>query len=408
MPDSTPFTVHVSDDELARMRRKIEDYALPEREIVPNSRDCWDYGVSLDWAKGLRDAWLNEFDWRDVEKELNRWPQFKVELEGISLHFVHQRSQRPDAIPLLLVHGWPGSFYEFYSVIDALTNPPNASDPAFHVIIPSVPGFLFSSTPQKNGWTVKDTGRLLDTLVTEVLGYASYAIQGGDWGSIIATLMSDYPRCKAVNLNMCTVPPPHSPIIMGLVWALPKWISDRIVSWTFTPDEWRQLMRTKDFAMQGAGYFAMQSTQPLTIGLALNDSPMGLLLWLGEKYHTHVDPAHKLAPRTLLTIISLYYLTHSFASSCLPYRENTALFGAPPAKITDSILGVSVFKHDILIFPRYWIEKWHKKKLVFYRQHERGGHFPALDNPDALVADVREMMGTHRALFDTKESAKTP
>ncbi|EJD49621.1 hypothetical protein AURDEDRAFT_182766 [Auricularia subglabra TFB-10046 SS5] len=392
--EPAPFNVHISDDELARLRRKLQDCELPATDIVPDAG--WNYGVSLEWVKGLRQTWLDDFNWRDVEQELNR--QFKVDIEDVNIHFVHQRSQQEDAIPLVLVHGWPGTFFEFYALIDSLVNPPDGEIP-FHVVVPSVPGFLFSSTPQKTGWTVVDTARILDTLMTNVLGYANYVVQGGDWGSLIATLMSDSSHCKAVHLNMCTVPPPHSPLLMGLVWALPTWLSSKIVSWMFTPDEWRQLLRTKDFAMQGAGYFATQSTQPLTIGLALNDSPIGLLIWIGEKYHTHVDPAHQLSDKSLLTIISLYYFTQSFASSCLPYRENTALFGAPPAKIGDCVLGVSVFDHDILILPRYWIERWHRGKLVFYRKHERGGHFPALDNPLALVEDLREMVAGQLAVF---------
>jgi len=159
------------------------------------------------------------------------------------------------------------------------------------------------------------------------------------------------------------------------------------------------MIRTKDFALQGAGYFGMQATQPFTIGLALNDSPIGLLIWLGEKYHTHMDPAYNLPPSTLITTISIYYHTHTFASSCLPYHENSSMFAAPPARITDAILGVSVFANDILIFPGRWISKWHKHKLLFHKTHNKGGHFPALDNPDDLVADLREFLGGHAELF---------
>ena len=193
----------------------------------------------------------------------------------MNLHFVHKKSTRADAIPLLLCHGWPGTFCEFFSLVEPLTNPPNPDDPAFHVIIPSIPGFLFSSTPKRAGWTVADTACIFDILLTSVLGYSSYVCQGGDWGSIIAPIISDYPNCRLVHLNMCTVPPPNSPILLGLLWLLPNWLSSRIVSLKLSSEDWDQLMKTKKFAMQGAGYFALQSTQPFTIGLALNDSPMG-------------------------------------------------------------------------------------------------------------------------------------
>ena len=199
-PVPVPFRLAIPDSQLQRLRRKIEDYELPEKEIVPNAG--WGYGVELDWVKSLKRAWLEEYDWRKVEAEINRyflpapnlppyltsrpysWSNYKVEIEGVNLHFVHQRSSRPDAVPLLLVHGWPGSFYEFHNIIEPLTNPPEGQ-PAFHVIIPSVPGFGFSSTPQKQGWNVTDTARILNTLATEVLGYEAYAVQGGDWVGVL-------------------------------------------------------------------------------------------------------------------------------------------------------------------------------------------------------------------------------
>jgi len=297
----------------------------------------------------------------------------------------------------LIVHGWPGSFYEFHDIIDPLTNPP-ADQVAFHVIIPSVPGFAFSQAPAQRGWTAEDTARLLNKLMSDVLGYNSYAVQGGDWGALISTLLSEYPNTKAVHLNMCPVPPPYSPILMGLVYLMPHWISSRIVSWAFSPEEWAQMLRIKDFTLKSTGYFAIQATQPFTLGLALNDSPLGLLAWIGEKYHAHVDPTFNLPPSTIITTVSIYYHTQSFASSCLPYFENAKTFGKPPTRIAKAVLGVSMFKHDILILPESWVSKFHPK-LVFWRMHDKGGHFPALDNPDVLVGDLREMMATHRNVF---------
>jgi pimeloyl-ACP methyl ester carboxylesterase len=222
-----------------------------------------------------------------------------VDIDGVNLHFVHQTSPQMNAIPLIIVHGWPGTFYEFDGIIEPLINPP-AGKQAFHVIIPSVPGFGLSSTPHKKGWTVRDTARLFDKLVTDVLGYKSYAAQGGDWvgfilvlllvpsnlhrlplkGSIISTVLSEMPHCKAVHLNMCTVPPPFPYAIAGLVLALPTWLSSRLLKWYFSPEEHRQMMRSKDFIFQ-AGYFGMQATQvniylmrailQLDMGLAFHD-----------------------------------------------------------------------------------------------------------------------------------------
>jgi pimeloyl-ACP methyl ester carboxylesterase len=391
-----PFVVHIPDEKLERLRRKLEDYELPETDIIEDAG--WSYGVSLEWVKSLKTYWLEEFDWRASEAAINRWDNFKVEIDGVNLHFVHQKSLRPDAIPLIIVHGWPGTFYEFDQIIEPLINPPEGQT-AFHVIIPSVPGFGFSSTPRKKGWTVRDSAQLFDKLVTDVLGYKSYAAQGGDWGSIISTLLSDMPHCRAVHLNMCTVPPPFPYAIAGLVFALPSWFSSRLLKWYFSPEEYKQMIRSKDFALQGAGYFGMQATQPFTIGLALNDSPIGLLIWLGEKYHAHIDPSYDLPPATLLTTISIYYHTHTFASSCLPYHENSSMFAAPPARIKDAILGVSIFSNDILILPGKWVSKWHRRKLLFHKTHAKGGHFPALDNPDDLISDLREFFGGNSKIF---------
>ncbi|KAF8527055.1 epoxide hydrolase [Gautieria morchelliformis] len=396
--EPTPFQIHVPEERLVRLKRKLEDYELPEKDIVDDAG--WSYGVSLEWVKELRKYWLDEYDWRKAEAHMNRWDHFKVEIESVDLHYVYQRSSRPDAIPLLIVHGWPGSFYEFDQIVEPLANP-SQDQPAFHVIVPSVPGFGFSSTPRVQGWTVKDTARVLDKLMTEVLGFKTYAAQGGDWGSIISTLLSNMPSCKAIHHNMSIVPPPFSYVTAGLMFMLPKWLSSRLISWHFSPEEHRQMLRSKDFALQAGGYFGVQSRQPFTLGLALNDSPIGILIWIGEKYHAHTDPSFNLPPHILLTTISIYYHTHTFASSCLPYHENTALIAGPTPRITDSVLGVSIFEHDIMVLPKEWVSKWHKQQLVFHKSHAKGGHFPALDNPEGLVADLREFLGMHQALLKT-------
>jgi hypothetical protein len=234
---------------------------------------------------------------------------------------------------------------------------------------------------------------------------------------------------------MCTVYPPFSPYLAGLAFALPKWLFSRLLSWYFTPEEYNHMIRTKDFVLQAVGYFGTQSTQvgvdvspllyhtKLSCRAAFHNRPgfvrlsyryfvdhlyflssfilKGLLVWLGEKYHTReselssaygttalncisdVDPEFEIPPEFLISTISIYYHTHTFASSCLPYYENKGMFGSQPARITDSVLGVSVFDHDILIMPKKWVSLWHKKKLVFWKSHARGGHFRK-----SLLADL--------------------
>jgi len=210
-PVPVKFQVNIPEEELSRLKRKLEDYELPNEDIIPDAG--WSYGVSLDWVKSLKKYWLEEYDWRKTEGEINqcalyllsrilclntfRWDNFKVVIEDVHVHFVHQRSPRPDAIPLLIVHGWPGTFYEFHQIIEPLINPP-AGKCAFDVIIPSVPGFGFSSTPRRQGWTVKDTARIFDKLVTDILGYKAYMAQGGDWVSQLAITGGTMPT--ALNL----------------------------------------------------------------------------------------------------------------------------------------------------------------------------------------------------------------
>lgn len=307
-----PFQVAISDSEINRLKRKIEDTRLPEKDIVEGAG--WDYGADLTWVKSMKEAWL-AYDWRIAEEEINSWPNFKSTIEDVELHFIHARSERSDAVPIVLLHGWPGTFYEFHRIIDDLRHPEDPEKPAFHVIVPSIPGFGFSSTPHQRGWTVKDSARVINTLMTDILGYKDgYLAQGGDWGSLIATSISQYPSCKLVHLNMCVVQPPN-PIILFLLWLLPSWLGQRrLTSFFLSEYDLRQLQRSKEFALK-AGYFFTQATQPFQIGLALNDSPIGLLIWIGSKYHEHIDPQNPLSPQELLTTLSIYFFTQTFASS---------------------------------------------------------------------------------------------
>ncbi|GJE85677.1 epoxide hydrolase [Phanerochaete sordida] len=391
-----PFRVNVPGDEVKRMKRLIADTRLPDSPAVDGM--SWDYGVDLQWLKSLRDKWLYEFDWNAVEEKMNGFAHFTVPIEGVTVHFMHHKSSRPDAIPLMMLHGWPGSFWEFHKVIHLLTDPP-ADQPAFHVVVPSLPGFGFSSKPPKKGWTMEDNARVFDHLMTGVLGYSSYMAEAGDWGALVClNLGSDrYPACKALELTGAPGSPTLGALLTTPLFLLPtswrKWVYSKI----YTEEELFDFARQGQFWKNGSAYFIQQMTRPLTIGYALNDSPIGLLAWIGDKYHDLVDP--DILPEAtdfILTTVSIYFLTQSYMTSALPYAENTGTFSQ--RKTITKPYGASRFKYDVLNWPVSWIRAQHPK-MVYTRSHQRGGHFPAYEVPDLLAEDIRAVASSQKASF---------
>lgn len=281
-----------------------------------------------------------------------------------------------------------GSFWEFHRSIDLLTNPP-AGEPAFHVVVPSLPGFGFSSPPPKQKWTLHDNARIFDHLMTGVLGYKSYMANGGDFGGVICKSLgtAEFPACKL--LNVCT--PPSRPTT-GAMLTLPFFILPQswrswLYSKIYTEEERSDLGRFMGFIKTGLGYFIQQATRPLTIGYALHDSPVGLLAWIGEKYKNLLDPEIVAeSTKFILTTVSIYYLTGTFVTSTLPYRENSLGKSVTSTKPH----GCSLFAYDIGVVPVSWIKAQYRD-LVFAHRHSRGGHFPGYEVPELLVADIREL-----------------
>ena len=325
----SPYRVDVPLEEIHRLRRKLLDTRIPSEPIVPDAGN--NYGT-FDWAQiapqyvsshypdvvissppaewfhRLYNKWLNDFDWLAVQDHLNRHAHYIARIpdedKTLDIHFTHTRSQRKDAIPVLLVHGWPGSFYEFDRVVDQLVAPKAATDPAFHVVVPSLPGFCWSRGPPRRKWTLQDHARILDRLM-HGLGYPAYVTQAGDWGSFVAReLGSKYPACRAVHLNFS--PPPED--------FIPE-----------TDAEAQRCERSQDWLDNHLGYAVCMRTRPHTIGFTLADNPMGILAWVGEKYHELVDPARWTDPawdQIILTQVSLYYFSGCIMTSMLPYYEN--------------------------------------------------------------------------------------
>ncbi|CAE6448851.1 unnamed protein product [Rhizoctonia solani] len=381
-----PFKINLGSG-VIRMKMLIQQTRLPETSVLGNSGA----GTGLSWLRDRQKDWLERFDWEKEQGKMNRFNHSIVDVGNMTVHFIHQRSPNPHAVPLLLTHGWPGSFYEFHQVIDPLSDPGNQSNVSFHVIVPSLPGFGFSS-PAPPGWTLNKTADLFDTLLTEVLGYKSYAAVGGDWGSVVTWgLHNNHPEhVKAVL---------YTGLLPQMGPSLENISNDPSFANAVTrlEDPERQRIQSNAiFPTDGWGYFLEQSTRPATVGLALFDNPIGQLSWIGEKYLSG-DPLMGTPPsalnnNTIITSVSLYYLSRTFETSVNTYYQNPNEFPSVMRRAANDIpMGFASYRYEAQYYPQFYLSQI--GNLVYYSDHARGGHFSALDNPPAYLADVRNMMG---------------
>jgi epoxide hydrolase len=365
-----PFVLEVADATLDDLRDRLRRTRFPSRETV----DDWNQGLPLGYARELRDHWLNVYDWRPTEATLNDLGQFTTTIDGVSIHFLHVRSPVDDARPLLLSHGWPGSVVEFLDIIGPLTDPTaHGGDPAdaFHVVAPSLPGYGFSAAPAEPGWT---TERIADAWVTlmDRLGYVDWVAQGGDWGAVISTdIALRHPDTVAgIHLNMPLVRPTTR---------------DLTDAERAAEERYRQ-----GHLRWGTGYADQQSTRPQTLGYGLADSPMAQAAWIIEKFHawTDHDGDHEEAVSRdrLLDNVMLYWLGNTGASSARLYWESYGRTSRDPVEVPT---GCSIFPKEIFPASRRFVEA-RFTDLRHWSEHPRGGHFAALEQPEALVADVRE------------------
>jgi epoxide hydrolase len=341
----------------------------------------WSYGIPLAYVKELADYWRTTYDWPGQEARLNEFPQYTTTIDGQKIHFLHVRSAEPDAIPLLLTHGWPGSVVEFLEVIRPLTDPRshggNPKD-AFHVVAPSIPGFGFSGPTHETGWDVKRIARALAKLMNR-LGYHRYGAQGGDWGSAITRELglSDQDHVLGLHLNTLATPPSGDPDEMAAL----------------TEAEKGHLEAAARFRQQGSAYFMVQSSRPQTLAYALTDSPAGLLAWIGEKFKEWSDSSSAIEDAIdrdrLLTNVSVYWFTGTANSSARLYYE-FGHSGASWGKIETCTVptGVAVFPREIAPPIRRFAER--SNNIVHWSEFDRGGHFAAMEEPDLLVGDVRD------------------
>jgi pimeloyl-ACP methyl ester carboxylesterase len=367
-----PFCIAASEEQLADLRRRLRAARFPERECV----DDWSQGIPLAYVQDVCAYWAEKYDWREREARLNRFPQFKTELDGVDIHFIHARSPHADAMPLVITHGWPGSVVEFLEVIEPLTNPTahggEARD-AFHVVCPSLPGYGFSGKPARSGWSVQRIARAWSQLMPR-LGYRRYAAQGGDWGAMVTTCIGiqDPANCLGIHLNMPIAPP--DPATMG----------------DLTEEEKSALAGMQHYNDWDSGYSKQQSTRPQTIGYALTDSPVGQAAWILEKFWSWTDcdghPENVLTRDELLDNVMLYWLPANAASSARLYWES---FRQPPMEPIAIPVGCSIYPKEIFRTSRRWAEK-RFAKLVHFNQLEKGGHFAAFEQPELFVREVRE------------------
>jgi pimeloyl-ACP methyl ester carboxylesterase len=369
-----PFKIAIADSELDDLRRRLQHTRWPD-QIGPD----WHYGTPVAYLRDLVAYWRDTYDWRRNEAELNSFEQFCAEINGRNIHFVHQRSPHAHARPLLLCHGWPGSFSEFRHVIGPLTRPEqfggDAAD-AFHIVCPSIPGYGFSAAPRAPGFTPRECAADFATLM-RTLGYQRYFAQGGDWGSVIVSWLA------------AQAPDAVAGIHLNLVFSGPASGADPMAG--VDADEAQRLAARREFMREETGYQQIQSTKPQTLGYGLHDSPAGLAAWIAEKFHGWTEndgyPESAVARDDLLTNICIYWFTGTITSSMRLYYENRHQDGPIIPERVEVPTAVANFPVELYQPPRAWVERQYN--LVHWTAMPRGGHFAALEEPDLFIADVR-------------------
>ncbi len=368
-----PFQLAVSDAELDDLKARLAATRFPEAETP----DDWSQGLPLDYAKTLRDYWQHEYDWRAREAHYNRFPQFQTTIDGLSIHFIHCESPHPDAVPLIMTHGWPGSIVEFHKVIEPLVDPVahgGKAEDAFHVVCPALPGYGFSGKPASTGWGIEKIAETWNTLMLR-LGYERYFAQGGDWGSAVTTAIGiqNLGACAGIHVNMPTA---------GATKAARENPTER---------DKQALAGAQYYQQWGAGYSKQQSTRPQTLGYGLVDSPMGQAAWVIEKFYEWTDcdghPENALSRDELLDNVMFYWLTASGASSARLYWESFNRFGGGDNTVSLPT-GCSIFPKEIVPTPRSWAERRYQN-IIYWNELDKGGHFAAFEQPELFIAELR-------------------
>jgi epoxide hydrolase len=385
------FTIQIPSQEIDYLNQRLSNARWSNETI----NEGWKKGVPAGYLKNLADYWRNKFDWKKQEALLNKYPQFITEIDGQNIHFLHVRSSNPNAVPLILIHGWPGSFADFINVIEPLTNPEPGKDGstiAFHLVIPSIPGFGFSTPVKEKGWNMFRIATAFTSLMKQ-LGYEKFAVHGGDMGAGITGIMSGVAAYNLIGTHVNT--DFYSVAGLGMFPADTSFLTD---------GERVRLERMKEYKKTGTGYLEIQSTRPQTFGYALSDSPLAQLAWIVEKYQEWTDedkalPEDAIAIDQILTNVSLYWFTKTGASSAEMLYENMSMafnWGGDnnsaetnqwtPPKVP-SAMAVFGKKADESILKKLQSFMGEPDRYAFY---EKGGHFPAMEVPEILVKDLRD------------------
>jgi len=362
--------------------------ALPPR--WPDAETVGDrsQGVQLATLERLVRYWATDYDWRKAEAKLNAYPQFLTNIDGLDIHFVHVRSPHPNALPLIMTHGWPGSVFELLNVIGPLTDPTahgGTADDAFHLVIPSIPGFGYSQKPKDKGWNPDRVARAWDVLMKR-LGYTRYVSQGGDWGAIISDALARQAPEGLLGIHVnrieraTTLPPDLAKALM----------SGDPAPANLTPEERDVFDQAREFLNKGLGYASIMQTRPQTIGYGLADSPVGLAAWIYDKQadwvFTRGDPERALSRGAILDNITLYWLTDTGASSGRIYWEAGAA-QASTRPITIPV-AVTIFPGEVYRPPKHWVERAYRN-LTYYNRVDKGGHFAAWEEPELFSSELR-------------------
>jgi epoxide hydrolase len=374
------FEIRVDDSVLDDLRDRLALTRLPD-QIEGTG---WEYGIPVDYVRELVEYWRDMYDWRAQETRLNELAHFRTSIDGQSIHFIHARSPHADAFPLLLTHGWPGSVVEFLDVIPRLTDPEthdgSAAD-AFHVVVPSLPGYGFSEPTRTRGW---DVGRIASVFAELMgrLGYERYGAQGGDWGAQVATRIGplDPEHCAAIHLNMPLAERPDEPVPLSEA-------------------EQADLAVMAHFRREESGYAQEQGTKPQTLGVALNDSPAGLLAWIVEKFRAWSDcdghPENAFTRDQLITNVMTYWVTQTITSSTRLYWERMHIDAPEDAPGFVGVpTGIARYPKEALRIPRPWVER--RYNVTHWVDMPRGGHFAAMEQPTLFVDDLRSFFRTVR------------
>ena len=374
----TPFKVEVPDATLQDLKERLDRTRWPDE--IPGSN--WDYGTNLDYLKELVEYWRARFDWRSQERMINSFSHFKTDVDGMGIHFIHEKGMGPNPMPLVITHGWPGTFFEMYKVIPMLSDPASHGgdqEDSFDVVAPSLPGFGFSDHPTQRGMQVLKVADMWAKLMTENLDYPRFAAVGGDIGAgVTSRLGFAHPdKLTGIHLTSITRPTPYlGPGSRPLNKAEAAHSAQR--------EKWQR---------DEGGYAHIQGTKPQTLAYGLNDSPAGLAAWIVEKYRTwsdcHGDVESRFSKDELLTTITIYWVTQTISSSTRMYLENqTHTWGMGPEERVKTPVGIALFPQEIAKPPREWAERSYDVRR--WTEMPSGGHFAALEEPTRLVEDIRD------------------